>query len=62
MVMSEVLEPSGSEPLATPSGVGIGFKPRKFLVAGDVVRIAIDGIGEIENAVVTEPPETIYIG
>jgi 2-keto-4-pentenoate hydratase/2-oxohepta-3-ene-1,7-dioic acid hydratase in catechol pathway len=46
----------------TPSGVGVGFKPRKFLVAGDVVRIAIEGIGVIENAVVTEPPETIYIG
>jgi 2-keto-4-pentenoate hydratase/2-oxohepta-3-ene-1,7-dioic acid hydratase in catechol pathway len=36
----------------TPVGVGIGFKPPKFLKAGDVVRIAIDGIGEIENRVV----------
>ena len=33
----------------TPAGVGVGFKPPKFLQAGDVVRIAIDGIGEIEN-------------
>ncbi|MGY8804128.1 MAG: fumarylacetoacetate hydrolase family protein [bacterium] len=56
------LEPGDVIATGTPSGVGIGFKPRKFLVAGDVVRIAIDGIGEIENAVVTEPPETIYIG
>ena len=35
----------------TPAGVGVGFKPPRFLVRGDVVRIAIGGIGEIENAV-----------
>ena len=33
----------------TPVGVGIGFKPPRYLVPGDRVRIAIDGIGEIEN-------------
>ena len=33
----------------TPAGVGMGFKPPKWLVAGDVVRIEIDGIGAIEN-------------
>ncbi|MEO5881456.1 MAG: fumarylacetoacetate hydrolase family protein [Caldimonas sp.] len=33
----------------TPSGVGMGFKPPKWLVAGDVVKIEIDGIGAIEN-------------
>jgi 2-keto-4-pentenoate hydratase/2-oxohepta-3-ene-1,7-dioic acid hydratase in catechol pathway len=35
----------------TPVGVGIGFTPPKFLVAGDVVRIEIDGIGALENRV-----------
>jgi 2-keto-4-pentenoate hydratase/2-oxohepta-3-ene-1,7-dioic acid hydratase in catechol pathway len=35
----------------TPVGVGIGFKPPKYLKAGDVVRIEIDGIGYIENPV-----------
>lgn len=35
----------------TPAGVGVGFKPPKFLKRGDVVRIAIAGIGEIENPV-----------
>ena len=35
----------------TPVGVGIGFKPPKYLVAGDVVRVEIDGIGHIENPV-----------
>src|SRR4051812_9110248 len=33
----------------TPSGVGMGFEPPKWLAAGDVVRIDIDGIGAIEN-------------
>jgi 2-keto-4-pentenoate hydratase/2-oxohepta-3-ene-1,7-dioic acid hydratase in catechol pathway len=33
----------------TPAGVGIGFKPPKYLVAGDVVRIEIGGIGVLEN-------------
>jgi 2-keto-4-pentenoate hydratase/2-oxohepta-3-ene-1,7-dioic acid hydratase in catechol pathway len=35
----------------TPVGVGIGFKPPKYLKAGDVVRVEIDGIGAIENPV-----------
>ena len=35
----------------TSVGVGIGFKPPKYLKAGDVVRIEIDGIGSIENPV-----------
>jgi 2-keto-4-pentenoate hydratase/2-oxohepta-3-ene-1,7-dioic acid hydratase in catechol pathway len=35
----------------TPVGVGIGFKPPKYLKSGDVVRIEIDGIGVLENPV-----------
>jgi 2-keto-4-pentenoate hydratase/2-oxohepta-3-ene-1,7-dioic acid hydratase in catechol pathway len=35
----------------TPVGVGIGFKPPRYLQPGDVVRIAIDGIGVLENPV-----------
>lgn len=35
----------------TPSGVGMGFKPPKFLQSGDVVRIEIAGIGYLENRV-----------
>jgi 2-keto-4-pentenoate hydratase/2-oxohepta-3-ene-1,7-dioic acid hydratase in catechol pathway len=33
----------------TPAGVGMGLRPPRFLAAGDVVRIEIDGIGAIEN-------------
>lgn len=35
----------------TPAGVGIGFKPPKFLQSGDVVRISIGNIGEIRNTI-----------
>ena len=35
----------------TPVGVGIGFKPPRYLRPGDVVRIEIDGIGVLENPV-----------
>ena len=33
----------------TPAGVGMGLEPPRWLKAGDVVRIEIDGIGAIEN-------------
>jgi 2-keto-4-pentenoate hydratase/2-oxohepta-3-ene-1,7-dioic acid hydratase in catechol pathway len=35
----------------TPAGVGIGFKPPKYLRAGDVMRMEISGIGVLENEV-----------
>lgn len=33
----------------TPAGVGMGMKPPRYLQAGDVVRIEVDGLGVIEN-------------
>ncbi|HFP7023229.1 TPA: fumarylacetoacetate hydrolase family protein [Acinetobacter baumannii] len=35
----------------TPEGVGIGFNPPRFLKRGDVVKIEISGIGQLENEV-----------
>lgn len=35
----------------TPAGVGIGFKPPKFLQPGDLVTIEIDQLGILENPV-----------
>ncbi len=35
----------------TPAGVGIGFKPPKFLQPGDLVTIEIDQLGMLENPV-----------
>jgi 2-keto-4-pentenoate hydratase/2-oxohepta-3-ene-1,7-dioic acid hydratase in catechol pathway len=33
----------------TPAGVGIGFKPPRYLVPGDLARIEIAGVGVLEN-------------
>jgi len=33
----------------TPAGVGIGFKPPRYLGDGDLVRCEIDGVGQLEN-------------
>jgi 2-keto-4-pentenoate hydratase/2-oxohepta-3-ene-1,7-dioic acid hydratase in catechol pathway len=49
------LEPGDIIATGTPGGVGIAAKPPKLLVAGDVVKIEIDGIGAIENRVIEEP-------
>lgn len=56
------LEPGDVIATGTPSGVGIAAKPPKLLVAGDVVRVEIEGIGWIENPVVKEPADTARIG
>lgn len=36
----------------TPAGVGVGFKPPRFLKGGDVVRVEVDGIGTLQNTMV----------
>lgn len=35
----------------TPSGVGQGFNPPRYLKRGDIVRVRIDGIGELINPI-----------
>jgi 2-keto-4-pentenoate hydratase/2-oxohepta-3-ene-1,7-dioic acid hydratase in catechol pathway len=37
----------------TPVGVGIGHTPPKFLQDGDLVRVAVSGLGELNNRVRT---------
>ena len=46
------LKPGDIIATGTPAGVGMGFDPPRFLKAGDVVRVEIDGIGALENPVV----------
>jgi 2-keto-4-pentenoate hydratase/2-oxohepta-3-ene-1,7-dioic acid hydratase in catechol pathway len=55
------LEPGDLIVTGTPSGVGIGFNPKKFLKAGDRVKIEISGVGHIDNEVVAEPDSTTLI-
>lgn len=48
------LEPGDLILTGTPGGVGAGFKPARWLKAGDVVRVEIDRVGAIENRVEAE--------
>ena len=49
------LKPGDIIATGTPVGVGIGFDPPKYLKAGDVVRVEIDGIGSLENRFAERP-------
>ncbi|WHZ10686.1 MAG: Fumarylacetoacetate hydrolase family protein [Burkholderiaceae bacterium] len=49
------LEPGDVLATGTPSGVGVAMKSQRFIKAGDVMRVEIDGIGHVENLVVAEP-------
>jgi len=55
------LEPGDVVTTGTPSGVGIGMSPPSWLEAGDVVRIEIEGIGRLENPVISEPEDSVVI-
>jgi 2-keto-4-pentenoate hydratase/2-oxohepta-3-ene-1,7-dioic acid hydratase in catechol pathway len=41
----------------TPSGVGMGRSPQRWLAPGDVLTSYIEGIGEMRHTFVTAPPE-----
>lgn len=43
------LEPGDVIATGTPSGVGIGFDPPRFLQRGDVVEVEVAGIGRLSN-------------
>jgi 2-keto-4-pentenoate hydratase/2-oxohepta-3-ene-1,7-dioic acid hydratase in catechol pathway len=45
----------------TPAGVGMARDPQRWLRAGDVVRIEIEGVGVLENPVIDEPEDTALI-
>ena len=53
------LEPGDIIATGTPSGVILGMDPRVWLKPGDVVRIAIDRLGALENPVIAEPDGTV---
>jgi 2-keto-4-pentenoate hydratase/2-oxohepta-3-ene-1,7-dioic acid hydratase in catechol pathway len=55
------LEPGDLISTGTPAGVAAAMKPPRWLVAGDVVRVEIEGVGTIENRVIREPDDTACI-
>jgi 2-keto-4-pentenoate hydratase/2-oxohepta-3-ene-1,7-dioic acid hydratase in catechol pathway len=46
-----ILEPGDVIATGTPSGVGKGFRPPKFLQKGDEIEIFVEGIGKLVNSV-----------
>lgn len=46
------LEPGDIIATGTPSGVGFARNPPEFMKAGDVVRVTVQGLGELENKLV----------
>jgi 2-keto-4-pentenoate hydratase/2-oxohepta-3-ene-1,7-dioic acid hydratase in catechol pathway len=48
------LEPGDIISTGTPAGVGAGFDPPRWLMAGDRVRIEVEGVGVLENPVIDE--------
>lgn len=47
-----ILEPGDVVTTGTPPGVGLGMKPPRYLKAGDVMRLAVEGLGEQRQRVV----------
>ncbi len=46
------LEPGDVITTGTPAGVGVRREPRRYLKAGDLVRVEVSGIGALENPVI----------
>jgi len=41
-------------PTGTPPGVGLGFKPPRFLAAGQKMSLGIQGLGQISQTVIAD--------
>jgi len=55
------LEPGDVISTGTCGGVGVAMNPRGYLKVGQRVRVAISGLGQIENLVIPEPADTARI-
>jgi 2-keto-4-pentenoate hydratase/2-oxohepta-3-ene-1,7-dioic acid hydratase in catechol pathway len=55
------LEPGAIISTETCSGVGVKMISCGYLKVGDRVRVEIDRIGYIENAIIEEPADTVRL-
>jgi 2-keto-4-pentenoate hydratase/2-oxohepta-3-ene-1,7-dioic acid hydratase in catechol pathway len=53
--LSQVMTLEPGDLIATGTCAGVGIGMGKFLLPGDVVRVEIEGLGYIENAVIEDP-------
>ena len=51
MTRTMTLLPGDIIATGTPDGVGIGFKPPKYLTKGDTMSVSITGLGELNNTI-----------
>ena len=51
-----LFEPGDVIAMGTPSGVGVARSPQRFLRPGETCRVAVEGVGELSNPVVDDPP------
>ena len=57
--LSTVMTLEPGDILATGTPAGVGIASNRFLKVGDVVRVAIEGLGAIQNTVIPEPERMI---
>lgn len=50
-----ILNPGDIVTTGTPPGVGLGFRPPRYLKAGDTMRLGVEGLGEQMQRVVAWP-------
>ena len=48
---AQTLQPGDTIATGTPYGVGFGFRPMKFLKAGDEVKVCVTGLGTLTNRI-----------
>lgn len=51
------LEPGTIVSTGTSGGVGLAKRPPEWMKVGDVVRVQVSGVGEIENPIIAEPED-----
>jgi len=49
------LKPGDVIATGTPNGAGARFDPPKYLVPGDTIEVAVEGVGNLVNGVIDEP-------
>jgi len=52
--LTQVMTLEPGDVLATGTPAGVGISEKRFMKAGDLVRVTVDGLGAIENRFVNE--------
>lgn len=58
---AQTLQPGDTIATGTPYGVGFGFRPMKFLKAGDEVTVSVTGLGSLTNRIASPDATNLTI-